>query len=143
MKKFSIKSPHRRLITWVIVHDTLKEMQDAADKHEGTNNNEGVLGVHHAYTRLIIKKGKKDVLSKDVGIIRLAKTHLATIVVAHELVHAALWQYRVLKLDSDTGKEIPEVNLGNKCGEDEEMFAHLYGDLFRDMTKKLYKFGFW
>ncbi|WP_432845985.1 hypothetical protein ACQPXB_35930 [Amycolatopsis sp. CA-161197] len=55
------------------------------------------------------------------GVLRLIDGHVTSEIVAHELVHAAAQIYR-MNVRSD-------VRLGSDCGEHEEQFAYLYGEL--------------
>lgn len=63
------------------------------------------------------------------GVIRYAEDYLTTEIVAHELVHAALWIYR-MNVKS-------RVVLGDQCNDREESLAYIYGELFADLQSKL------
>lgn len=134
----------------VYVYDDLRKMRKDAIKYnegQGTvkDNDGDMLGITHMYEhiRIDVETGK-EFQKCDVGIIRLAKKHATGSIVAHEIIHAALWIYR-LEFGNEREWEGSSNNadFGNGNTEDEEKFAYLYGHLFRNMTIKLYKHKIW
>ena len=143
MKKFKIKSSESKLWFWVYVHDTKKEMNQAAfdfdqtvDKGGGqlTSPEEDTLGWCHPYERIDSVTGKREIM--NIGIIRLNKQNIWNEVVSHECIHAAIWIYR---LEAQSRK----FSLGKQVSWREEKFCRIYSQLFVEMTKKLYKYNIW
>lgn len=149
ISKFKVKSRWLKTYTRVWVYDSIEELRKDASTHNesrGLESDDGdILGVSHHYVREVIdKKGKVEKRKNDVGIIRLSKDHLTTEIVAHELLHAALWHYR---MEYGTEREFEgsteNADFGTGCCDEEENLCHIYGQMFRDMTKKLYKLNLW
>lgn len=63
------------------------------------------------------------------GIVRLTSDYLDVGVIAHELVHAAAWTYRM--------NVKPRIFLGDQVGDREEQLAYIYGELFADLYRKV------
>ena len=59
-----------------------------------------------------------------VGTLRLVSGNVTAEIVAHELVHAACAVYRANVRE--------HIRLGDACGDREEQFAYIYGELFAD-----------
>jgi len=142
MKIFKIKSRISDKFYWVYIYSTLKEMRNDATEYDKKStlkqsSNYNSLAVTHCYVRERIYSNGKRKKKKDIGIIRFVDKRLITEIVAHEIVHASMWNYRV----EFTKDEI--ANFKDGCNPDEEKYAYLYGQLFRDITIKLYKYKYW
>lgn len=151
MKTFKIKSKQSKCYFKVIVYENIKQLRKDTKKYDALrkvkikdNEDEEILGLCHSFERYKADKDGKFKRLPNIGIIRLAKTYLTTEIVAHEVVHAAMHNYRI-----DYGNEDiyngtnGNANFGNNCCDEEENFAYIYGELFRDITNKLYKYGLW
>jgi hypothetical protein len=143
-KSFRLQCLDKKLSTlwfWVFVYENVEDLREAATNYEkgrGTNKvYEDCLGICHPYERVIIEKGKSEVRHDNAGIIRLSRGYLSTEIVSHEALHAAFWIYRL-----DFGNK-ENANFGKNCSQKEENLCHIYGQLFTNMTGKLYKHGFW
>lgn len=131
--KFKIKTRKDKRYFDVIVYDDRKEMERDADKHnheEGVNK--GILGVCQPFERFIIE-GKKEIHHPQIGIIRLYND-IGIGVASHEVLHAALWFYRLKNKVAD---------FGDACSEKEEELGHIFTELVIDLTNKMYKKGIW
>jgi len=150
-KKFKIKGLGTDLYFWVYVYDNIKDLRKDAVKHGGeevAEDTEGgkLMGIVHPYEKFYIDpEGKEpDERDNNIGIIRLSKKHLSTLLVSHEVIHAAMWYYRLyLGTDRMDGSSTNNADFGPQNSINEENFAHIYGQLFRSMTRKLYKHGYW
>ncbi len=130
------------------VYKTQKALQRAARRHARLAGNkeqfDGTAGVCHSYERVRIEEGKPEIISPEIGTIRLSEQHLSNLVVSHEVVHAALHLYRKLYgTEREWEGSSENADFGNGVSEMEEDFCYLYGDLFRSMVNKLYKYNFW
>lgn len=141
MKTFRLRGYKYKKYFTVIIHDTVKQMREEADRYEKKpGNNKDILGCCHPFERKRISKaGRVIKIHPHIGIIRLAKPKLHTHIVVHEVVHAAFWQYR-LSLPS---KYEEKADFGNACSKYEEKFAHLFSRLYLDMIRKMYKHKLW
>ena len=146
--KLTVRNRTNKSFVYVYVYDDLKQMRKDSDQydekigHETDNGN--ILGISHHYIREKVEKDGSSERRRDIGIIRLSKKHLATEIVAHELLHAALWNYRVNYGTEREGEgSLENADFGNSCNDDEETLCHIYGQMFRDLTRKLYKKGLW
>lgn len=151
--KFKIKARMSKKYIWVIVYPTLQAMRKAATYWDRTSENSGsrkmshakTYGISHHYTKERVHKTTGKIIHlNEIATIRLSKKHLSTEIVAHELIHAAMWNYR---LDYGSEREYEgssyNADFGNSCNADEEIFAHLYGQLFRSMNEKLHDTKLW
>jgi hypothetical protein len=139
LKRFLIKTSESRFKFWVYIYKDLKSMQVEANNFlelRGQAVKSGnLLGICNPFSREVYdEKGKFVRIHEICGIIRLSIEALSTEIVSHEVTHAAFWNYRM---------EHTNANFGKQCNEKEEDFAYIYGKLFRDITVKLYKHGFW
>lgn len=136
--KFKINTYKEKLYFWVIIYDTLQEFKDEVRKHEKKIGNKyryvGELGLFNPYKKWVFKDGKHK-KSNDIGTIRLIKDKLYPRNVYHELVHAALWQYRL--------KHRNKANFGEFIDKREEEFAHIYNQLLSKAIAGIYKFKLW
>lgn len=139
--KFKIRSRQSKKFLTVLVHSSLKEFRSSYKKYDiqvyGKVSPliDDCYGVCHSYTKFRVSKGGKEEISNEVGIIRLSKPTCTTLVVSHELIHGALQIYR-----QEFNKP---ASFGSGVSEKEENLAYIYGDLFRQMTNKLYKYNIW
>lgn len=110
----------------VYVYDRLDDMREAAERFNG-NDNSDALGVTQAY------------YSADgthcLPIVRLARGHLGTQIVSHEMHHAATALYGVSV--GEHARARTHLNHFN------EPFAHLYSDLLRRLVDRLYALGYY
>lgn len=141
--KFKIHSCNDKRFFWVVIHDNQDDFEKGATKYNtisGSDNDyqyQEIKGLFHPYQKYQIK-GKTDLInrfSNDIGIIRLIKTKTQPHVVYHEVLHAAIWLYRI----NHRGK----FSLGSGVTEKEEEFCHLYDQLLSNMVSKLYELNFW
>jgi hypothetical protein len=143
--KFKLKIERTDYWFWVLVYSDLESLRADANKHdqawgviqqqkgggEGAGFYNQTLGITHRFER--IKDGQ---LYPNIGIIRLAKPHIGTEIISHELLHAVAWAYRL---------KFNHGNLGRKYGSlwREEFFCYMYGGTFRKLNLLLYKKGIW
>lgn len=147
MVKFNIYNKLGYYYTKVIIYDSVKELREGADdwdKRRGYHDdNEDILGCHNGYIRYRIDEGK-EIRKRDIGIIRLSKTHLQLQIVSHEVGHAAFQHYRTsLGTENVYTGTNDNADFGNGCDELEESFLHIYCQLLSDMSRKLFKYGLW
>lgn len=135
---------------WVYVYPTVTQMRKDIKKYDAKcgakqPDSSDALGVVNSYVReLVSSKGKVSKRKKDIGIIRLAKRYVSTVVVSHEVVHAAMWNFRIaFGIEHEWEGSVENACFGNNCSPTEEDFAYLYCQLFSDMTRKLYDNKIW
>lgn len=119
---------------WLIrIHDTAEQLREAAHRFRpwlGRSHWEDCCGCCHPLGWMNGGKGdQKWPANGYAGVIRYCEDWLTPEIVAHELVHAALWTYR-MNVKS-------HANLGRECGEREEQLAYIYGELYADLERKL------
>ena len=116
---------HRLRVT-VYVYDTLAEMRHAATAYNGTDNHDS-LGVTQCRT---------DEQGRTVSVlIRMARGHLGTQIVVHEVHHAATALY---------GASLPDqVSRIEHFNHMNEPFAHLQSDLTVRLVDRLYALGYY
>lgn len=142
LKRFKIKAERSKLFFWVYMYPDLETLRAEANAHNemiGSSErfDHGVHGLVNSYERIGISEDPEiqETMHPNIGIVRLSARNATTEIVAHELIHAALWLYR---------KHYKrQAHFGVGCNDREEDFAYLHGELFRDMTNKMYKYGFW
>lgn len=115
----------RQYVT-VHIYDTLDQMQRAGQRYNGSDT-VGVAGLCQA---LIDNHGR----AVDVRV-RLARGHLGTRIVSHEMHHAATALYGAAV--GDRISRTAHLNHHN------EPFAHLYSDLLHRLVDQLYKLGYY
>lgn len=139
-RRFKIKSQESIFWFWVCIYDDVKKLRE--DTNDGVPFHKSkyekkdfeLFGVFEPYTRIFFEKGKPDRLHENIGIVRLWKKDCSSETTAHELLHAALWNYRVMH---------KTVSLGKDSSDKEEQLCYIHGQLFLDFTRKMYKLGFW
>ena len=141
MKRFKLKGYNESEWFWVYVYDSLKEMRKDADKFGGMNaygdsDNSDALAVVQPYTRLKISVDGSEKLLNNIGIIRLVKNKLHTHIIAHEIIHVAMWHYRLTQPNR-------KADFGKENSEKEENFGMIYAKYFSKMSRQLYKHGLW
>lgn len=134
IKKFKLRGYREAEWFWVYVYDSLKELREDASKYTGEEIADA-LAIVHPYTKTIMENGKVD-KQLDIGIIRLAKGKIHTHIIAHELVHAAMWHYRLTQPNR-------KANFGEQNSKEEEDFGMIYAKYFSKMNKQLHRFGLW
>lgn len=135
MKRFKLQGYNEDEYFWVYVYDSLKKMRTAAEKFKDEKV-EDALAIVQPYTRFRINEDGSEADTHNIGIIRLVKNKLYTHIVAHELIHAAMWHYRLTQSDEN-------ANFGKDNSEAEEDFGHIYAKYFSKMSKQLYKHKLW
>jgi len=110
----------------VYVYDRLDDMRAAAEAYN-SNDCSDVLAVTQART--------DDTGRADSVLIRLARGHLGTRIVSHEMHHAATALYG--SAVADRVSRTAHLNHHN------EPFAHLYSDLLHRLVGRLYTLGYY
>ena len=110
----------------VYVYDDLAAMRSAAEAYNGGDVSD-VLGVTQARTD---QNGRVDTV-----LIRLARGHLGTRIISHEMHHAATALYGSAVADRPSRRA--HLNHYN------EPFAHLYSDLLGSLVDRLYALGYY
>lgn len=119
-------TPPRRW--WQVrIHDSIEDLHAAAQRYNPKPASEtwdGVYGVHQPFGTWVNREtGERRYPSNGfAGIIRLDAGHATAETIAHELLHAALWCYRM--------NHQRDVRLGTDCGPREEDLAYIYGELY-------------
>ena len=120
------ETPPRRW--WrAVVHDSAMDLHAAAQRYNPKPAGEtwdNVYGVHQPFGTYINRETNERRYPRNgfAGVIRFVAGHVTPEVVAHELVHAALWCYRM--------NHKRDVRLGTDCGPREEDLAYIYGELY-------------
>lgn len=137
---FKLRAPGTEYFFKVKIHGSIKELRKSANRYSDYIGEKGAsygdaLAVTHTFQRVKISPDGKEEQSLLVGLVRFSSKNISTQIVCHEVIHAALHQYRLTKN--------MVADFGEGCNEEEEDFAHIYDSLFRDMVKKLYKHKLW
>lgn len=139
-KEFKLRARGEKKYFKVIVYDRLAELRIDAndfDRRRGQEPiNDDALGCHQPYEKKKIFEDGTEKVMDDIGIIRLFTKRMGGSIVAHEVLHAAFWQYRL-----SASREL--ANFGKQCGPLEENLCHLFDRLLLDMHQKLYKHKLW
>lgn len=119
----------------VTVYDSLKDVRKWGKWNaDGKPYGENTYGVCNKQTIYDDDNGRPaDKPSRIEAYIRLEKDHCPTGLVAHEVAHAAVYFY------TQDGNRLHKDSPIEK----EELFCYIYGDLFHEVTKKLYKYKIW
>lgn len=115
-----------RLRVRVVIYDTPDAMREAGRRFNG-NRQDGALGITQAWTDENGRAGKV--------IVRLARGHLGTGIVTHELHHAATALYGAHVGDRVSRRA--HLNHWN------EPFAHLFSDLASRLVDRLHQLGYY
>ena len=115
-----------RLFVTVKVYDTLAELRQAGEAYNGTPIPEAI-GVTQATCS---RDGRTTNLT-----VRLARDHLGTQVVVHEMHHASTAWYGALVGD--------RVSRRAHLHHFNEPFAHLHSDLTQRLVDRLYAYGYY
>lgn len=139
--KFKIKSKQTAYWFWVYIYGTESQMHHAAQLHAKETGETidyakaEASGICHTYQILKVSPDGKDQLLKEIGTIRLSRENLSSRVVSHEVLHAALHNYRIhYKRNADFGDMVNQA---------EEDLAYIFADLFKDMNIKLHDHKLW
>ena len=135
MKKFRLRGYREAEWFWVYIYDSLKDMREDASQHVNEKFPDA-LAITSPFTRIKIEAGKPEKQLDNIGIIRFVKDKLHTHIIAHELVHAAMWHYRLTQKNR-------KANFGDGNCEAEENFGMIYAKYFSKMSRQLYKHKFW
>lgn len=133
VSEFQVSSRHTKIKNRVrvVIYDNLKDVRKWGRWSGGKAFGETTYGVTNKQT--VYTDPKSDKPSLIEAIIRLEKDHCPTGLVAHEVAHAAIY---IFTKDGNRLHRNQSINV-------EEKFCYLYGDLFHEITKKLYKKGIW
>jgi len=135
--EFQVSTRHTKIPTKlkVTIYDNLKDVRKWGKWDGGEAYGETTYGVCNKQAVYYDEEGGKlaDKPTRLEAFIRLEKDHCPTGIVAHEVAHAAVYFF---------------VNDGNRLHKDtpisvEEKFCYIYGNLFHEVTKKMYKKGIW
>lgn len=134
IKRFKIKSEESKYWIWVLLYDNIDLLRVDAKKEDGEPFLD-TLGVSHHYERIIYEDGVEIGILDNIGKIRLCTDYLGATVVAHEVLHSALWIYRL--------ENNKTCDLGSECNDKEEKLCHIYGQLYACFLKKMYDLKFY
>lgn len=111
----------------VRLYDDLNHMRGASTRHsikvgEDTHDFSGAVATCQSFIREHIQPDGSSKLDPITSIIRLVVNEVSTLIIAHEVAHAA---QHIYGLDYNDGQPVEEHMHGGN-----EDFAHLYGELF-------------
>ena len=135
MKKFKLRGYRETEWFWVYIYDSLKEMREDASQYANEEFSDA-LAITSPFTRIKINSDKSEKQLDNIGIIRFVKDKLHTHIVAHELIHAAMWHYRLTQANR-------KANFGKQNSKEEEAFGMIYAKYFSKTNRQLYRFGLW
>lgn len=143
-QRFKLTSLNTGNYWWIYIYDHVDELREAANKYTNGREPAGIswaetYGVHHPFIIENVSKSGKITRKKWVGIIRFAKDYVTPGIVAHELMHAALQDYRV---DNEGPANFGWSDTQRKM-EKEEHLAYIYGALFEELNQKLHNLNIW
>lgn len=124
----------------IVVHDNLEKFRAAAEKFSPHMDWDHAAGAFHPSQKRekwepLLQRWVPTSSPHYAGIIRLSLSHTEVEVVAHEVTHAAAHIYRENVDESGS--------LGDNCGEAEERFAYILGDLVASVTNAMHFRGVW
>lgn len=139
----------RRRYIRVIIHPTVDDLNDAANRYEKRRPGGGraagfaalgmfqPIGVRSKYDRK--KRMWVDTTPAFAGVMRLARGHLTGEIVTHESVHAALaiWRMHMWSLDVEGNAS---ADFGDNGGPVEESFAHLVSGIAGEVSGIVWKY---
>jgi hypothetical protein len=143
--KFKIKSQATDFFFYVVIYDDIDSMRkdivwfDRLTGKKEPDPEKDVLGVCQPFIKIRVLANGEEANLKNIGIIRLCKDFIGTEIISHEILHAAIWQYRIEYGTERPDGSIENADFGNNCSQDEENFCHLYGQLFSNFVKKMYR----
>lgn len=135
IKRFKIKTLESRFWFWVLIYEDIEKLREDAKKAYDKLDFKDTLGVSQPYERVILEEGKEEQILDNVGIIRLHLDYLGATVVSHEVLHSALWIFRL----ENNGN----ANFGKQCSKKEESLCHIYGQLYAHFLKRMYDLKFY
>lgn len=119
----------------VRIYDTLDAMRAAATRYSPGEDFSHAAGVTHCTTIERVDSQGNTLDSNAHPIIRLARDHLGTEVITHEMTHAASAIY-----GNHIHPETLAVDVLHNANED---FAYLVGELARRLVDRLYTLGYY
>lgn len=138
MIQFNINAYKSKFNHKVIIHENKREYVSAAEEHSllwknGESGFDETGGLYHPFEKYVRRNGKWK-RTNNIGIVRFfLPVHPR--VVYHEVLHAALWEYRLKhKRKCDFGREIDKR---------EEEMVHIYDQLLVMAIRKLYAQKIW
>lgn len=136
--KFKISSYKSKKYFWVFVHNNYSNFRKGIKIHNKRRGQfyryQGEIGMCHTFEKFKVEN-RKIKLMNNIGIIRLSADKLFPSCVYHEIIHAALWQFRL--------KHRKQANFGTLIDKKEEEFAHIYDQLLKKTVKGLYRYKLW
>lgn len=136
--RFTLRSRYFGGYLLAIVYDDLAAMRRAAERYNYGDLSQALGCWTPAPWRYRFNEDGSEVdttYRPFAGVLRLARDHITTEIVAHELVHAAATLYR--------RKISRSVGLGDECGESEEALAYIVGDLLAQVSTVLADRDLW
>lgn len=117
-----------RLYVTVYVHDTVEELRRLGELYNRRDDHADSIGITHATTY-------RDTGRTASVTVRLAREHLGTAVVVHEMHHASTEWY---------GSQVGErINRKAHLTNHNEPFAHLHSDLTYRLVDRLHELGYY
>lgn len=132
--QISTRNSGRKRTIQVCIYDTVKELREAADKHnKRIGNTETGLdkahGLCQSLERVFVYDSGRIRRTPTAGFIRLYKPALKTGIIAHEATHMAVAIYK-----QDVQKTIPDMDR-------EETLCYLVGDITSQIVRGIYKYN--
>lgn len=93
-KRIYLNKKKTRYCTVKLYADKLQMQNDLKKNLSGKLDYYKCLGLHHAYTRLLIKKNGTVNLIPETGTVYLCLQHCGAGIVSHEFLHAVLWAWK-------------------------------------------------
>lgn len=125
--RISSRATGRRRHVRVMIYNTIEEMRDAAHRWSPTED----LSKGGGYCQTYLDDNDR----ATTVIIRLARTHLTTEIVGHEIHHASTAIY-ASECVSDDDKALEHLHHWN------ETYAYLHSDLESRLTERLWAHGY-
>lgn len=135
MANFTIKPPKQKYFFRVLVFSTKKKMHQWYKVNEvdfGYRNEAGnFAGMVLPYEWIKVDKDGNEERFAEIGTVLLWKNRLGSGVIAHEMLHCALWYERLINGNK-------QATFGEHIGDEEERLAYLLTDFTRILIKQLY-----
>lgn len=133
---FIIKPPKQKYYFRVLVFNSKRGMHDWYKENEvdfGYRNEAGnFAGMVLPYEWIKVDADGNEERFGEIGTVLLWKNRLGAGLLAHEMLHCALWYERLINQNKP-------ACFGEHIGEEEERLAYLLTDFTRLLVKKLYE----
>lgn len=131
-QKIMIRSKDVNFYFWALIYDDLELLRSQALHFEKERGNDLSPYVDGLYSVFHTQSDQEE----NIGIIRFHKKYLTSEITSHEILHAALYQYR---RERSGVFGIGSANFGRGGGKQEERLCTLFGELYESFVEPVLK----